>query len=570
MAIYFASDNTADGSRDGSSGHPYLDPSELPTPWRMQSGTEYLFRCDTETNFLNAFRSVDDPAAEIVVGSWGSGAKPIITAYRMLDRSECLEVTVNTSGTLAVLTLAPGSGSNLWRVPKTFFGLFAGNVWGGCTDIGGRVGDHSNKVVPAAAREWCGSVSNHSIYGVTGGYAVVYSEGNPVDVYGGLLVSSFDETDWDSGAAYKTTFYTLRARGGFELAGLDLRSMYHASLSQVGYTAAVADLGPHTFTELNLRETYRGVTVNGALADPSYPSPGIRFSRLRVNDNYAENLGNQFFDTSGNIGTCLNDARIYKNVVNGFARAYSTAGIYLPGTLTSDGSRIRVYANTICNGDEGHYWPIDGAALMVEEDGSDVEFARNVLWNNKRNVNFNGIGATLPSTNIVASNNVIVAPAVTPAESCTAFQANSNTLAVEVALYGNVTIGFVRFVDYNSHASTHLTVSGNISLGSGPIAGSGNGSLYEAIRSETADTALLTIDRNNFYGHYADLRTWAGTTYNSAPEVNNRITSDPSSEIARLPVMNDPTVNYALQIRTGARIKAGGVVDLRPGTRVVV
>ena len=73
---------------------------------------------------------------------------------------------------------------------------------------------------------------------------------------------------------------------------------------------------------------------------------------------------------------------------------------------------------------------------------------------------------------------------------------------------------------------------------------------------------------HNFDHHYADLRnSGTGTTYNAPPEVTNRITSDPSTELARLPTPTDPTVDYALQIRPGARIKSG-VVDLRPGTRV--
>lgn len=573
-AYYYASDNTSDPSRDGSVDHPFLDPSELPSPSLLsnaQSG--HYFHCDTATNFSAPLRSTGTTTEPIIIGQWGSGARPIITAYRMIDASECFECDVNTSGSLAVLTIPPvgGAGStNLWRVPKKFFGLYAGGVWGACTDIGNRAGN--GKVTPSAAREWCGAVANNPNFGtpttgVTGGYGVVYSVGNPVETYGGLFVSSFDETDWFTSEAYQVSFYTLRARGGITLSGLDLRSMYHASLNQVGYTSLVADLALHEFTDLHIQDVYRSLTVNGASEDPSYPSPNVRFSRLRAYDNYAKNLGNQFFDTSGNIGTKILDGRIYRNVVNGFARAYSTAGIYLPGTLTGNGGRILVDTNTICNGDAGNFWPLDGAALMVEENGSDVDFMGNFLWNNKYSININGIGGTLPTTNVAITNNVIIAPTEQDVAFCKAINVGSNTLAVGVKIRGNVLDGFVRAVDYNSNSVSMLSVTGNISRSSGPIAGSGSGSLYEAVRSETADTAKLSIDGNNFYGHYADLRIWAGTTYNSAPEVNNRITSDPSAELARLPVPVDPTVNYALQIRPGARI-VNGAVDLRPGTRV--
>lgn len=59
-------------------------------------------------------------------------------------------------------------------------------------------------------------------------------------------------------------------------------------------------LGAHELTDLRISEVYRSLSVNGADADGR---AWRVLSRLRVHHNYAENLGNSFFDTSGNIGT---------------------------------------------------------------------------------------------------------------------------------------------------------------------------------------------------------------------------------------------------------------------------
>lgn len=114
----------------------------------------------------------------------------------MLDAGECLECDVDTSGALAVLTIPPvgGAGStNLWRVPKIFSARMPGTSGAPVQTSAGALeitALRSSRPPPAS---WCGSVSNSGIYGVTGDYAVVYSVGNPVETYGGLFASSFDE-----------------------------------------------------------------------------------------------------------------------------------------------------------------------------------------------------------------------------------------------------------------------------------------------------------------------------------------------------------------------------------------
>ena len=139
-----------------------------------------------------------------------------------------------------------------------------------------------------------------------------------------------------------------------------------------------------------------------------------------------------------------------------------------------------------------------------------------------------------------------------------------------------ISVGFQQFAFAKAGTTAKHTFRGNISLGSGQW--SGDVSYTQAIEADNHDTAKTVIDGNNFYGHSHGLRDWNAGSYDSPPEVNNKITTSPAAEIARLPrVLRQagvvPTeaekrVNYALQIRPGARI-VNGVVDLRPGTRLV-
>ena len=567
MAEYcYDADNTADGARDGSQGHPFLDPSELPTPNRItDTQAEHYFRRGTSTNLSAALLSTAATTTPIVIGAWGTGAPPIVTAYRMLDASECLECDVDNSGAYAVLTIPPvgGAGStNLWRVPKTFFGLFDGDIFGAAVDVGGRV-SAGNKRLPSAAYEWCGAMSQTNATGVTDGYGVIYSVGNPVTTYGGVFVSSFDEATFYGAASEKCAFATKLARGGFEISGLDLRYMARATMAEVGTTSDTYDLARHSHHDMRLSHLYRGMGVTGDLSN----APGIQYESLRVYENYGENLGIGLFDTAGTSGTCLNDARIYRNVLNGFARAMSWGGYYMQSVFTSDGSRILVEENTACNGDAGNFWPNDGYAFYQERDSSDLEFRRNFAWNCKHNYI-----ALWGNANVVFSNNVAIADTgdYAPASASSQFitiqsggEAPGAHSAHRVRCFGNVGVGFRSFAKITAETTgSAYEILSNISLRGGTTRG--------GVFTDMVDTARLVVDGNNFYDHDTSLRLddpW--TAYDSAPEVTNKITADPSTELARLPVPTDPTVNYALQIRPGARI-VSGTVDLRPGTRVVV
>jgi hypothetical protein len=563
-AYYYDSGNTADGSRDGSQTHPFLDPSELPTPSRITDAqSEHYFKRGTTTNLEATLRSTALTNSPIVVGAWGSGDRPIITAYRALDSTECVEVDVDNSG--AVATITPQGGTNLWRVPKTFFGLFDGDLWGSACDVTGV--DTGTKVMPSADREWCGAVADEDA--ISGSYGVIYSVGNPVTTYGAVYVSSFSEGTWGTTANERVAVGTLLALGGCEIADIDFRRMYRVTRAHTGSVPSTAyDLALHSIHDCRVSEAYRGFSINIGAAN----APNVTHASIRVYDNYGENLGNSLFDTAGTLYSTINDTRIYRNVVNGYGYAYSTGCFYLAsGVSTTDGGRILVEENCVFDGDGGNYWSTDGHAYYQEEYGSDVEFRRNVASNCKLSYM-----ANLGAANIVFRDNVGIAPAAIADGLASGFYSfmtiNSNDSWGDHHVYidGNVAVGYVRFLSCNDATAQRIVVKRNISDGGGPAYGSGEGSHDEAIRSGTVDTTKLVIDGNNFYNHDHDLKNYStGFTYDSAPQVNNRITTDPGTEIARLPVMDDPTVNYALQIRPGARIKAG-VVDLRPGTRLVV
>ena len=578
MAIYFASDNTA-GGRNGTSDYPYQDPSELPTPWVLQSGTEYLFRCDTETNFLDNFRSLNETAGKITIGWWGSGAKPIITAYRMLAANECVEVALNTTGSLATWSLQ--SGTNLWRVPQTFFGLFGDGTWGTATDVGNRAS--YGKFVPSAPREWCGAVTNQPqtgapTYGVDGGYGIIYSVGNPVEVFGGVYVSSFPEGNWNT-AGYRDTFNIYRPKGGYEISGLDLRKMYTASLCRCSSAPSsyVLEMERISSNDLLLTDLYVGVSVVGAY---EY-NPNILYKSLRHYDCYGENIGNSFFNTSGPKGMRVRDAKVYRHIVNGCTKAYGSGGFYIPSVRNDEGERMMVEDCTVYgaqNGSGDHpYWPTDGHAFYQEINAQDLEWRRCVSWGSRLNFIGNGGARNCVWTDCVAT-------ALAPVENGGnhfAIQLNDG-IASELdrnhrgLVQGMVAVGFQQFAVANVGSTAAFKFRGNISLGSGQWAG--DNAYTQAVEGDSHDPALIEIDGNNFYGHSHGLRDWNAGSYDSPPEVNNKITASPAAEIARLPrVLRQagvtPTeaekrVNYALQIKPGARIVAS-TVDLRPGTRVV-
>ena len=560
--IYF--DSAYEGvTRTGSESQPYLDPSELPAPWTIAGGNAYFFKRGSEWNFTQSFKLAAFTTSAISIGAYGdeSSQRPIIRCYRLIDSSECTEVSLSFTIGVAAMTTTPASGTNLWRVPASFLGLFEGDIWGVAVDPTRTIIGGGDDVAPAAAREYT------SLNTDTNTYRVVYSEGNPVTVYGGLYASNMslaDSVNWEA----SRSIYVVNAGGGcpvsdiqFDLCRAPIRFYRALTTDTINYKR----MPDNNIIDCVLTRAAIGFEY---ACDDTVIGSGYGFERVRVRGNYGENLGRSFIDTSSSSGSiCLNDTRIYENVCNGFGQSYSTGGIYLARVNTTDGSHVMVDRNTMSGGISGNIWPEDGHAFYQEIDSQDLMFRDNFSWNNDQN-----FICYIGGRRVAFVANVAVAKANTFDDlsrmfTHTSMKAESNTL-----FHGNVAVGLKNLVtSYDlGRIARSAVISGNVSLCDVASGGSGLTVNTNALRFGGHDTTYVTVDGNALSGHdnsWFDTTAWSA--YNTAPQINNPVAGDFSAEVARIPVPTDPTVNYALQIRPGARI-VNGTVDLRPGTRLVV
>lgn len=542
-AIYFAGDASAGG--DGSQDHPFVDPSQLPGGAGEMVGGDYFLRSDTAFNWTTVLKRSTFTSSPITVQPWGSGAAPIISMYRMVDRSECVEVALVDWPTSSKTT--PSSGTNYWRVPYTFFGLYAGKVWGAQTDVMGTIPPTGNKKLPALAREFC------TCYDATGTtlYRMVRSAGNPVDVYGGLFAASVSDADFIAGGAKVSAISGNQVRSGLLVAGIDFDVVYNAVAFLNSTPAALC--ADNIVTECRIKNAYRGVTFTG---DGSWLS-GAGFDNARVEKCYGENLARSFVDTINEV--CMNRARIDKNVLNGFGHTYSTGGFYLGLTYTLDGSYILCERNCATGGVGGNMWLEDGFAFYQEQRTRKLIFRRNFSWGNDLNfINYIGEGDDQAYQNVAIAKNRLDKP-----DWSRMFQNNPVALS-DVTLWGNVAIGFLRFMAGDASKTGRCRVQNNVSYSCGDLSPTGPGSISPAIYTDSHSTASLTVDGNNFYGHDALWRDWSdGLDYPG--NCTNGIAGDPADQLRCIPNPTDPTVNYALMISPNFW---SGTVDLRPGTRL--
>ena len=241
--IRFASDAAAGGN--GSEGAPYRDPGDLPSPWVVTPGDEYLFHTDTPFNFAKAFARTTLTTSPITFGTWGGNGRALIERYRMIDRSECVACSVATGveagAATAVTTVPPDPAAaqktNLWRVPKQFFGLFGGRIWGDRCDIAGTVGGYHR--TPSAAYQW----GRSDLSGTNAGYHVIYSVGNPVDVYGGLFANTIPDADFNT-VYLRAAIYVKEPKGGLVHDGIEYGVTDYGLRVGVGTVAAPSGFSP--------------------------------------------------------------------------------------------------------------------------------------------------------------------------------------------------------------------------------------------------------------------------------------------------------------------------------------
>lgn len=538
MTTRFASDAAAGG--DGSADAPYRDPGDLPTPWLLTPGEEYLFHTDTPFNFESAFANTTYTTSPIVLGTWGGNGRATISKYRMLDRSECVEVTFS-SGDVTALQ----SGTNLWRMPRQFFGLLAGRVWGARCDVTGAT--NSTPHTPDALGEWTYADSDTS--------TVIYSPGNPVDVFGGVFVNTVSDADYAT--AYKRyAIYGNQPGGGLVLSGIDFTSAYGGLRVYPG--TAQGRILPGLDIELSdYRDLLLGLVLvgDGSVTSQFDPGSGNGFTGAHLRNLYGENLGGSLISTPSS-GLCLNRLRLHDFVVNGCGKAQSSGAIYLDHAYTNDGERGIVELGTVTGQEAFHFWPTDGYAFYSENSTRGFEWRRLFGWGNSMNFHFN-----FPGQNNVMRQCVAIANPDTPASYDDMISMQGPDTGTELTVIGCVAVGFRRLLKANSVSGSYIVrVRENVSRSVGDT---GGGSNANAIRvSGGYSSACWAVDGNSFYGHDYKIYDVTGAADKSS-EATNGIASDPQGQITpNIPTPTNPKTNYAMFISPNYW---SGTVDLQRG-----
>jgi hypothetical protein len=518
------------------------------SPYALVGGNNYYFRRGRTYPFTKPLYLASATSSPIVITAYGLGDKPQITAYRALDSSECTEVAFDAwPGSIEV---SASSSTNLWRVPRQFLGLYEGDVWGVLTDSADSAGYGAQ--IPTAAREWCAATDGGT------NYKVIYSVGNPVTTYGAVYASPWSDADYDA-TSKSACIATVRALGGVEISDL---SFYRAYCGIRFMASGISFQDMYARSNKALRCEFASTRYGVILAGDNNQTSLRGFSDARVSKNYGENLGQSFVECTS--GCLLNSTIVDQNVGNGFGKMQSTGGLYFGKVYTTDGGRVLVERNTMSGGEMGHFWIYDGYAFYAENSSTNLEFKNNFSWNNDKHFISNVSGDDV----IFKGNVAISKPGVADGED-RMFVGSGPTASTDVKYINNVAVGCRRFFTATAGGVTGIyRFHGNISYCTDSSGGQNTATNTNALRCGGHDETHIIIDGNNFYGHDALLYDYSVTTnYTSSPQVLNSITSDPATEIARIPTPTDPTVNYALQISPN---NWSGTVNLRPGTRLVV
>lgn len=349
------------------------------------------------------------------------------------------------------------------------------------------------------------------------------------------------------GGSYAQTlgsmFSIAQPRGGFECYGIDFghSTQYSIDISYGTYETLCA---PVIISECNLEHTL-GMRIGSGVTNRTN-NTGVR--GLLIEKCYAENIGNNFIGTWGagaayNASWNMNNGIIRRNVINGVCRRYSLGGIYLLNLRTNDGSRIKVYDNTVSGAMRDNSWP-DGYAIYQDFSVRDVDIYRNYVWDSDLAFRNNGCDG-----NIRIAGNVAVAKAGASASS-SAFGSNdpnSVNLPANIELAYNVAVGFNRFAGYQDIVSgSKFNIHHNVS-----IAAAGGSGTQHAI--DCRGPTGMTVDRNNFYGyagnHWNDSHAFDGAPGDLSSQATNKITSNPTSALSKIILTpTDPTFNYALTL----------------------
>lgn len=515
----------------------------------MTGGNSYLFVCGQTHNFEDMLQNSGSTSSPIVVGSYGTGTKPVITRYRELDSSECIEVSVAGGDA----TTTPASGTNIWRVPRQFFGLYGDRTWGVRSDPADEEGSAITDM-PDAAKDWARAdyvAGNHTS-------CIIFSVGNPVTNWGVLVSNWLDAENLNINNWFCIGFNEVL--NGSTVSDLSFQDCYAGVLFFAGSTANLATVYARQVRGAVLERcdafNVRSVAVFGG---GNSLTKGHGFYRARIRYNHCENLGGSAFNQIS-TGISMNGLRIHDNVIHGACHSESSGGIYFSLFYCTDGGRAIIEYNTVSDVDYGNLFPTDGYGIYTEQQCADTEYRNNYVFDCEAAP----MHANRPNGNIAFTHNVCLARV--GGDTTAAFTPVYDIEAAHVTMRNNVVLDFDRFAGASFGDVGMFISRANVSL-----LVTDHGGITSPIRTGAGYiTGKIVSDNDNFYGHGSKWIDANGV--DKTADATNRNTSNPTTETARIPL---PAMGTESGRRTNlARLVSpnwwSSTVSLRMGTRLVV
>lgn len=534
MAIYFNSENPTAGA--GTEGNPYKSLSGYNI---TAADADIRLFADSGFNLTSGITLDNYLNAGVRITKHGVGADPIISSYTVDDGTGWTEIDASAILAAGGKLIRAASGTNLW-FKNASVGMLLGSEkeWSRKRDIYGDIASYGVRV-PAAKYECAAVIADGSspVSGGSSGGVVLWSVGNPVSYYGGILLKPL-------GLTYLIS--ALQPRQGVYVNGLKFKDV----LSPVLYMSA----GTNHLLSRDVQVTgnqftnvLHGVMCAFGVANESANSGWLK---LVIENNLAQNLGHSMFGCWGVAGgsAVFNDSRICNNVISGAGKHISFAGLYLLNMRTTNGSWIDVSNNAVSDVSDGNIWVDDGVGIYADYRSRNLDIHDNYVWNCKRPYYCNGsTGVILWTRNVAIAYPKPFNLASTGAPVKSTFFSISNpngmTVPFQLSVQQNIAIGFQQFFsgnDISAQTGSTVNIKNNVSL-------AGASPTYACI---THDSSQYTIEGNNFYGHSpSDWYRFGVSPADIGASATNKITSNPTVALrAIFQNPTDSTYNYAATI----------------------
>lgn len=537
MALYF--DSNAGSNGVGTDiDHPKNSLAGLGSGLITEANCDLFFKAGSTFNVPISITNQNGYTNNrITIQKYGSGANPLLYSSQVATSHTWQEVSLASIQPNSTAVVA-SPGSHLWHRP-----VFIGSLLFGDANTKANPGTHWGQLrgytIDGSPDTYQGTfptadyhMANVIVGGVAGVVVWTANSKDPIDYYGITYSQTLD-----------SIFKITQPRGGLEISGVDFGHSTQYAID-IAFQAYNRLCGPIILRDFSIKNNL-GMRIGSSVTNRNNNVGTVQFVMKGI---YAENIGNSFIGTWAagyNAAYNLNNTEIYHNVINGVCRRFSLGGIYLLDCCTNDGSKIRVYENSVSGAMRDNVWP-DGYAIYTDFSAEDVEIYRNYVWDCDLAYRNNGVVG-----DVRIYGNVAVAKS-SGSPSSSAFGSNDPNdvdLPAKIELAYNVAVGFNKFAGYQDVVpNSKFYLHHNVSIGRP------GGLAYHAV--DVRGPSCMLLDSNNFFGYGTHLHDYesgfdgaAGDLSNNTTYITNKITSDPTAALAKINLTpTDPTVNYALTL----------------------